>query len=165
MKNLPFHQARLAFIASVAACGIIIGTSSGAMAAAGQASSASAGNMKPEGTSTRGENVEDRIKHLHDQLKITPQQEAQWNNVAQVMMDNASAVDSAIRDRVAKAASMTAIDDLRSYQAIVQTHADGLKKLAAAFTPLYSAMPEAQQRAADAVFGHRTNAAKLKTHG
>jgi hypothetical protein len=78
------------------------------------------------------------------------------------MLDNASAVDSAIRDRVAKSGSMTAIDDLRSYQAIVQTHAEGLKKLAGAFTPLYSAMPEAQQRNADAVFGHRITASKLK---
>jgi protein CpxP len=160
MKNHPFHQARLAFIASIAACTIMIGIPSGVMAAAEQASSTAADNMKPG--VTRGEKVEDRIKHLHDQLKITPQQEAQWSNVAQVMLDNASAVDSAIKDRVAKSASMTAIDDLRSYQAIVQTHADGLKKLAGAFMPLYSAMPEAQQRNADAVFGHRITASKLK---
>lgn len=165
MKNYPFNQTRLAFIATVAACGIMIGNPSGVLAAAGQSSPAPIGNMKPASTAIRSENVEDRIKHLHDQLKITPQQEAQWSNVAQVMLDNASAVDGAIKDRIAKAAGMTAIDDLRSYQAIVQTHADGLKKLAAAFTPLYSAMPEAQQKNADAVFGHRTSASKLKTHG
>jgi hypothetical protein len=165
MKNHPFNHARLAFIASIAVCAIMIGAPSGAQTAAGQESSTPTGNTKPASTPIRGENAEDRIKHLHDQLKIMPQQEAQWSNIAQVMLDNASAVDSAIKDRVAKSASMTAIDDLRSYQAIVQTHADGLRKLAAALAPLYSAMPEAQQRNADAVFGHRTTASKLKTHG
>lgn len=104
------------------------------------------------------------VKHLHDQLKITPDQEAQWSGVAQVMLDNAAAMDGAMRDRARSAATMTAVDDLNSYQAIVAAHADGLKKLEAAFAPLYAAMPMAQQRTADAVFGHRT-ASRLRAHG
>ena len=108
---------------------------------------------------------EARIKHLHDQLKITADQEAQWKDVAQVMLDNASAIDSAVKDRVRMATGMTAIDDLKSYGAIVDAHADGIKKLAVVFAPLYSAMPEGQQKNADAVFGHRTEPAKLRTHG
>ena len=104
------------------------------------------------------------IKHLHDQLKITADQESQWSNVAQVMLDNAAAMDSAMQDRAQKAATMTAVDDLASYQAIVAAHADGLKKLQAAFAPLYAAMPAAQQKTADAVFGHHT-ASRLRAHG
>jgi protein CpxP len=164
MKTHLANQARLTFIASIAACAIVICGPFSTLAAA-QDSSTPQRNTQSASNHIRNESAEDRIKHLHDQLKITPEQEAQWSNVARVMLDNASAVDKAIKDRIATAASMTAIDDLRSYQAIVQTHADGLKKLAAAFMPLYSAMPEAQQRNADAVFGHRTNASKLKTHG
>ncbi|MEJ0043246.1 MAG: Spy/CpxP family protein refolding chaperone [Rhizomicrobium sp.] len=57
------------------------------------------------------------VKHLHDQLKITPDQEAQWSGVAQVMLDNAAAMDGAMRDRARSAATMTAVDDLNSYQA------------------------------------------------
>ncbi len=104
------------------------------------------------------------IKHLHDQLKITPDEESQWGNVAQVMLDNAAAMDSAMKDRAGKVGTMTAVEDLDSYQAIVAAHADGLKKLEAAFAPLYAAMPAAQQKVADAVFGHRT-AARLHAHG
>jgi hypothetical protein len=107
---------------------------------------------------------ETRIKHLHDLLKITSAQDAQWQDVAQVMLDNASAIDSAIKDRVRMTKGMTAIDDLKSYEAIVDAHAQGIKKLAIAFKPLYTSMPEAQQKNADAVFGHRTEPSKLKTH-
>ena len=56
---------------------------------------------------------------------------------------------------------MTAIDDLQSYEAIVDAHAQGIKKLAIAFKPLYASMPEAQQKNADLVFSHRTEP-KLK---
>jgi len=104
------------------------------------------------------------IKHLHDQLKITPDQETQWSNVAQVMLDNAAAMDSAVQDRARKAGTMTAVDDLASYQAIVAAHADGLRKLQTAFAPLYAAMPAAQQKIADAVFGQHT-ASRLRMHG
>jgi periplasmic protein CpxP/Spy len=104
------------------------------------------------------------IKHLHDQLKITPDEEQQWSGVAQVMLDNASSMDDAMKERARKAGTMSAVDDLNSYQAIVAAHADGLKKLETAFAPLYAAMPQAQQHTADAVFGHRT-ASRLRAHG
>jgi periplasmic protein CpxP/Spy len=112
----------------------------------------------------RNHGPESRIRHLHDQLKIMPNQEVQWMSVSQVMLDNASAIESAVKDRVAMTKGMTAVDDLRSYQTIAEAHADGIKKLAAAFAPLYAAMPEAQQKNADAVFAHRTAPAKSKTH-
>jgi periplasmic protein CpxP/Spy len=108
---------------------------------------------------------EARIKRLHDELKITSDQEAQWNSVAQVMLANASAIDSAVKNRARMSKEMTAIDDLKSYEAIVDAHAEGIKKLAAAFAPLYASMPEGQQKNADAVFGHRTQPSRLKTHG
>ncbi len=111
-----------------------------------------------------GNMPETRIKHLHDGLKITSDQESQWNDVAQVMLANASAIDGAVKDRARMSKGMTAIDDLKSYEAIVEAHADGIKKLAVAFAPLYSSMPEGQQKNADAVFGHRTRPSKLKTH-
>jgi len=108
--------------------------------------------------------LETQIKTLHDQLKITPAEEPQWSAVAQVMRDNAQAVGALIRDRVQKAASMTAVDDLKSYQAIAEAHAAGTAKLAAAFAALYAAMPPDQQKNADAVFAkaqHRPMARKL----
>jgi periplasmic protein CpxP/Spy len=101
----------------------------------------------------------------HDQLNITSDQEARWNDVARVMLANASAIDGAVKDRMRMSNGMTAINDLKSYERIVDAHADGIKKLAIAFAPLYASMPESQQKNADAVFGHRTQPSKLKTHG
>jgi periplasmic protein CpxP/Spy len=112
-----------------------------------------------------GKTPEARIKHLHDELKITTDQEAQWSSVAQVMLANASAIADAVKDRERMSEGMTAIDDLKSYEAIVDAHAEGIKKLATVFAPLYASMPEGQQKTADAVFGHRTQPSRLKTHG
>lgn len=153
MTNRASNRIRLTLLASFAICAAV---ATGASAADSAPSSAMAHAM-PAGP-------EARIKHLHDLLKITTAQDAQWHDVAQVMLDNASAVDSAIKDRVRMTKGMTAIDDLQSYEAIVDAHAQGIKKLAIAFKPLYAAMPEAQQKNADAVFGHRTEPSKLKTH-
>lgn len=157
MTNPASNKLRLSLLATFAICAAIGGASAGALAADSAPSSTAAHAMPMAGP-------EARIKHLHDLLKITAAQDPQWHDVAQVMLDNASAVDSAIKDRVRMAKGMTAIDDLQSYEAIVDAHAEGIKKLAIAFKPLYAAMPEAQQKNADAVFGHRTEPSKLKTH-
>ena len=157
MTNRASNKIRLTLLASFVVCATVAGGSTGASAADSAPSSAMAHAMPMAGPETR-------IKHLHDLLKITSAQDAQWHDVAQVMLDNASAVASAIKDRVRMAKGMTAIDDLQSYEAIVDAHAQGIKKLAIAFKPLYESMPEAQQKNADAVFGHRTEPSKLKTH-
>ena len=40
--------------------------------------------------------VEERIVQLHAELKITPDEEKQWNDVAQAMRDNAASIDKLI---------------------------------------------------------------------
>jgi protein CpxP len=99
--------------------------------------------------------VEKHIKDLYVTLKITPAEEAQWNQVAATMRENAKDLDRAIDKRVANAASATAIDDLKSYADIAQAHANGVKKLASAFSGLYSVMSVDQKKAADEAFSHR----------
>ncbi len=162
MTNATFN-ARLALVAPLALCAALAGVSTRAMAA--ETTPAAATHSAPASGKTEGRTPEARVRHLHDDLKITPDQETQWNDVAQVMLANAAAIDSAVKDREHMAKGMTAIDDLKSYEAIVDAHAEGIRKLAAAFAPLYASMPESQQRNADAVFGHRTQPSKLKTHG
>jgi periplasmic protein CpxP/Spy len=99
--------------------------------------------------------VETRIKSLHDQLKITAAEEPQWNAVAQSMRDNAKNTGALIAARTKKAKTMSAIDDLHSYRAILQAHLDGIDKLTTAFETLYSAMPDTQKKLADTVFARR----------
>jgi protein CpxP len=92
---------------------------------------------------------------LHAQLKVTPAEEPQWKQVAETMRENARELDRAIDKRDATIASATAIDNLNSYSDIAQVHANGVKKLASAFSGLYAVMSEAQKKEADVVFSHR----------
>lgn len=102
---------------------------------------------------TMSERVEEHIKRLHTELKITPAQQQQWDAVAQAMRDDAKSMEEAIEQR-RQAKSMTAVDDLKAYQAIAETHAQGVQKLVAAFEPLYESMSPEQKKNADTVFSH-----------
>jgi hypothetical protein len=119
----------------------------------------------PKGS--HSEMVESRISEMHTKLKITPAEEAQWNNVAQVMRDNAKTLDTLTQARISNANTMTAIADLKSYSEITDAHAEGLKTFVAAFQPLYDSMPDAQKKEADMIFqGHHGGASRTasKTH-
>jgi periplasmic protein CpxP/Spy len=98
--------------------------------------------------------VEARIANMHAKLKITPAQEDQWAQVAQVMRDNANTIEPLIKDRVKNAKTMTAVDDLKSYAAITDAHADGIKKFTPVFETLYESMSDTQKKEADAMFRH-----------
>ena len=106
------------------------------------------------GKTSKVDRVEARIKELHTLLNITPAQEELWNNVTQVMRDNAKTMDALIKARLEKAGTMTAVDDLKSYGAIAEAHADGLKKFIPVFEPLYASMSDAQKKDADILFHH-----------
>lgn len=108
----------------------------------------------------RDMDVEKHIKDLHAKLKITPAEEAQWAAVVEAMRANTMELDKAIDKREAIANNATAIDNLNAYGDIAQAHADGVKKLSAAFSPLYTAMPDDQKKVADEVFGHRAHEEK-----
>ena len=103
--------------------------------------------------------VEARIKDLHSRLGITAAEEGQWNDVAQVMRDSANTMVSLIQDRAGQGNNMTAVEDLKSYAAIAQAHADGVAKFAPAFGALYGSMSDAQKQNADAIFRARSHKA------
>jgi ERCC4-type nuclease len=110
--------------------------------------------MATAGKSSKPDRVETRIKELQTKLKITPAQEALWNNVTQVMRDNAKTMEALIKARSEEGSTMTAIDDLKSYGEIAQAHADAIRKFIPAFEPLYASMSDAQKKAADTLFRH-----------
>ena len=107
--------------------------------------------VPPAAQSAKDARVEAHIKRLHDQLKITSAEEPQWGGVAQAMRDNARQMQDAIAQR-RDARGMTAVDDLKAYQAIADTHAQGLEKLLPAFQTLYDSMSDEQKKTADAIF-------------
>jgi periplasmic protein CpxP/Spy len=103
--------------------------------------------------STKNEGLEQHITRLHSELKITPDQESKWNAVAQAMRDNAANMEKLVAEKRQQAPqSMTAIDDLKSYQEFAQAHLDGLKNLTSAFSSLYDTMSDQQKKNADEVF-------------
>ena len=106
------------------------------------------------GRVSKVDRVDARIKELQTKLKITPAQQEQWNKVTQEMRDNAKAMEALIKARLEKAGTMTAVDDLKSYGAIAEAHADGLKKFIPVFEPLYASMSDAQKKDADVLFHH-----------
>ncbi len=117
------------------------------------------------GTTSKAVRVEARIKELHSLLNITPAQEELWNNVAQVMRDNARTMDTLIAERSENEKNMNAVEDFKSYGEITQAHADGIKKFIPAFEALYASMSDVQKKNADIVFknhGHSKSKAKGK---
>jgi len=104
----------------------------------------------------RSDEVETRIKTLHSQLHITQAQEPAWNDVAQVMRDNAARVKEMRRQNDPSA---TAVDTLNAYASVIDAHADGLHRLVPAFQKLYDTMSDQQKKTADAVFRERAHAA------
>ena len=107
--------------------------------------------MPPAGASET-DRAETVIKDLYTRLGITDKQEKQWNKVAQVMRENAKAMDGLIKTRMEKARSMNAVEDLKSYSDITDAQAAGLKKFIPAFEALYASLSEAQKKEADAAF-------------
>jgi protein CpxP len=108
------------------------------------------------------ERVERRIKELHGQLQITPAEEPQWNEFAQVMRENARDMDQAFGQRAQQFPTMNAVQNMQSYEQLSEDHAQRVQKLVPAFQKLYDAMPDAQKRVADQVF--RANAEKHTEH-
>ena len=106
-------------------------------------------------TLSPAERIERHIAHLHAQLQITPAQQAQWDQFAQVMRDNANAMGQIVDQRGAKFATMNAAENMQSYVTIAQQHARDTEKLAAAFQTLYEAMSDAQKKNADSFFRAR----------
>jgi periplasmic protein CpxP/Spy len=91
---------------------------------------------------TMEERVETHIKQLHAQLQITPDEQPQWEQFAQVMRDNARDMDRAFIQRAQQHPTINAVQNMQSYEQIAEAHAQHLQKLVPAFDNLYNAMPE-----------------------
>jgi periplasmic protein CpxP/Spy len=98
------------------------------------------------------ERVERRITELHKELRITPAEQQQWDQFAGVMRENARDMDRIFVQRAQQLDTMTALQNMQSYEQLAETHAQHLQKLVAAFQTLYDAMPEQQRQVADQVF-------------
>ncbi len=101
---------------------------------------------------TAVEQTEARIKELQDELKITKAQEVLWNNVTQVMRENAKDMDARTKDMTGKAKTMNAVEHMKFHQQITEAHLDQLKKLIPPFEAFYARLSDAQKKTTDTIF-------------
>src|ERR1700741_4780439 len=93
-----------------------------AQTAAPSAAPAMSAASTTDKSARREERVEQRISYLHQQLKITPQQESQWNAFADVMRGNGQTMAKLFEERRANQ-DMSALDNMKQYADIAQAHA------------------------------------------
>jgi protein CpxP len=153
---------RSTYLASVAVAAVLA-LPAAAVAQPGTARSATTAPPAPaEATSPMsahgvpGSNVEQRveehIRELHAQLRITPAEQPQWDQFANVMRDNARDMDQQFTARREQFSTMNALQNMQSYEKIADAHAQHLQQLVPAFENLYNAMPDSQKRLTDQVF-------------
>ena len=149
----PVRAAALALLAGIVAGGAAVAQTTApdtAPAAASDTAPPRTRAQTPQGRQIASR-VEKHIAELHKRLRITAAQQAQWDAFAQIMRDNAAHSDQLFKQR-ADSESMNAVEDLRSYAAIAQAHAEDVQRLVPAFQALYESMSPDQQKAADTAF-------------
>ena len=76
----------------------------------------------------------------------------QWNAFAQAMRDNATSTDALFRQRATSAATMSALDNMKSYAQVARAYADNTEALATAFEALYGVLTDQQKQTIDTLF-------------
>ncbi len=108
--------------------------------------------------------VDQRITDLHARLHITPQQSQQWDQFAQVMRDNAKAMDDLYRQRASQLGAMSAVQNMESFEQIEEARAQQIQKLVPAFQTLYASFSDQQKADADRIFQYRAARAEARHH-
>ena len=96
-----------------------------------------------------GQLVDGRIAFLKAELKITPAQEAQWQQVAAAMHENANSLDQAIKTARQDRGSTDAVQRLALRGQFAKVRAENDARLLAAFKPLYASLSPDQQQVAN----------------
>jgi len=98
------------------------------------------------------EHAEAQIKQLQATLNITEAQEELWNNLTQVMRENAKDMDALGKDRAEGTKTLNAVEHMKFHSQITEAHLEQMKKLIPPFEAFYSSMSDEQRKTTDAVF-------------
>jgi periplasmic protein CpxP/Spy len=151
------RMSRTAAVAGVAAALVLLPLAAGpAKARSDQAALQLAQAARQGGAKTAapapsgGSEIDRQIADLKKQLKITPQQEPQFNAFADVMRSNAKDVDAQMGQG---SQNPNAVEGLKQAQQFAEAQAASLKRLIPALQALYDALSDPQKKIADKVFG------------
>ncbi len=145
-----------------AARALVAATLFGSFVLAGPLAIAAPATTEPAVAAAKADPVEAHIKELHNRLHITAAQQAQWDGLVQVMRDNAKAMSDLQKQRGQDAKAMTAVEAVKSYQAVIEAHEAGMTKFVPAFEALYNSMSNTQKEAADEMFRGKVRSAAAK---
>ena len=96
--------------------------------------------------------TEARIKQLQGALKITEAQQPLWNNLTQVMRENAKDMDAITKETAENTKTMNAVEHMKLHSRITDAHLDQLKKFIPPFEALYDSMSDEQKKITDTIF-------------
>jgi hypothetical protein len=149
----PFLAAAL--FTGVAAVGLAPALAQTAAEPANSTAAPSEARHHEMGRMMPGQIVDGRIAFLKAELKITPTQETQWQQVEAAMRENAKALDQTITTARQNRASMDAVQRLELREQFAKVRADNGARLLAAFKPLYAGLSPEQQQMANQLVGAR----------
>jgi hypothetical protein len=102
------------------------------------------------------DHTEAQIKQLQGALKITEAQKELWNNLTQVMRENAKDMDAfttaLTKERAESTKTMNAVEHMKFHSQITEAHSDQLKKFIPPFEAFYSSMSDEQKKSTDTIF-------------
>jgi protein CpxP len=147
----PFLAAAL--FTSVAAIGLAPALAQTAPAPANSTAAPSEARHHAMERMMPGQFVDGRIAFLKAQLKITPAQEAQWQQVEAAMRENAKTLDQTIATARQNRGNMDAVQRLELREQFARVRVDNDARLLAAFKPLYASLSPEQQQMANQVVG------------
>jgi hypothetical protein len=100
--------------------------------------------------------TEAQIKQLQGTLKITADQQELWDNLTQVMRENAkdmdALTDSLTKERAESTKNMNAVEHMKFHSEITKAHLDQLEKFLPPFEAFYSSMSDQQKKITDTIF-------------
>ena len=98
------------------------------------------------------DHTEAQIKQLQGALNITEAQKELWNNLTQVMRENAKDMDALTKDRAENTKTMNAVEHMKFHSQTTEAHLDQLKKLIPPFEAFYASMSDEQKKITDTIF-------------
>jgi Domain of Unknown Function (DUF1520). len=105
------------------------------------------------------EYTEAQIKQLQGALNITEAQQELWNNLTQVMRENAKDMDArqesrqkARAERAEDAQPLNAVEHMKLHSQITEAHLAQLEKLIPPFEAFYDSMSDQQKNITDIIF-------------
>jgi hypothetical protein len=98
------------------------------------------------------EHAEFQIKQLQRTLNITDSQKELWNNLTQVMRENAKEMDALSKERAENTTNMNSVERMKYHNHITEVHLDQMKKFIPPFEAFYASMSEQQKNITDVIF-------------